>query len=101
MSRSSVQRKREANRQARDEKLANHLINGTFTYKSLNLTMEDAFQAVVKRVSWLNDKIAWSQLNGKGFHLYVIERESLLLLADKVRELSERLLSQSKSKEVV
>lgn len=59
--------------------------------------MEDAFLAVVKRVSWLNDKIAWSQANGKGFHLYVIERESLLLLADKVKELSERLLAKASS----
>lgn len=62
---------------------------------SSNLSPERAFRLVTKRVAWLNDKIAWAQANGHRSTLYVEEREALLWMMDKIKELCERLLSVS------
>lgn len=59
---------------------------------SSNLSPERAFRLVTKRVTWLNDKIAWAQANGHKSALYVEEREALLWMMDKIKELCEKLL---------
>lgn len=63
-----------------------------YTPINLGITAGDAFKSITTRVDWLNDKIAWNQANGLKFMFYVRERESLLWMMDKIKELSERLL---------
>lgn len=55
-------------------------------------TKTNHFNSINKRILFLTDKIAWCTVNDKPFNLYLQERESLIWLCDKVKELSSRLL---------
>lgn len=94
MGKGSIERKRKRNAQLRTQQLEKNKSDGVHTYRSLGITAKDAFKSVIMRVNWLNDKIAWNQANGLKFMFYVHERESLLWMVDKVKELSEKLLSK-------
>lgn len=88
-----IQRKREQHKIDRNARLARNTEDGFSTYKSMGMTAKDAFRAITQRISWLNDKIAWCQVNDMKFSLYVREREALLWMMDKVKELSSELLA--------
>jgi DNA-binding NarL/FixJ family response regulator len=50
-----------------------------------------SFQSLTARVDWLNNKIEQRVLADLPFDLYVEERDAILWMMDKVKELSERL----------
>lgn len=58
-------------------------------------TSTNHFNNINKRILWLTDRIAWCQVNDKPFNLFIRERESLIWLEDKVKELALRLLKLS------
>ncbi len=61
-----------------------------------NLTAEEAFERMWRRVVYLNDKIAWNRANDLKFELYIREREAIFWMLDKIKELSEKLLQVEK-----
>lgn len=61
-----------------------------------NLTPEQAFSAICRRVAYLNEKIEYNKLHGMKFELYIREREAMFWMMDKIKELSEKLLEASK-----
>lgn len=90
-SKNHIQRKRELDRLDRESYLkqrSEHIAS----YRAENLTSEEAFFRVTKRIEWLNDKILWCKINDKKHELYDRERESLFWMMDKIKELSEKLL---------
>lgn len=56
------------------------------------LTPEKAFNIVTRRIDWLEDKIAFCQANNLKYDLYIREKEALLWMLDKIKELSQKLL---------
>lgn len=87
-----IARQRTKSREAHAAKVAKAQEFGCSTYQSLSMKPEEVFEITLRRVAWLNDKIAWNQANGIKYGLYIRERESLLWLMDKVKELSQKLL---------
>lgn len=63
--------------------------------RDYNSNPKRAFWLLNKRVEWLNDKIAIRQANNQSYYHYVDEREALIWLMDKVKELCEKLLVKS------
>lgn len=57
-----------------------------------NLTPEQAFSAICRRVVYLNEKIEHNKQHEMKFELYIREREAMFWMMDKIKELSEKLL---------
>lgn len=67
--------------------------------KAENLTPDRAFKLICKRIEWLNQKIDANREAGKGFELFIQEREALIWMMDKVKEMSEKLLEVEEEKQ--
>lgn len=58
-----------------------------------NLTAEDAFYLIRRRIEYLNDKIDRVRAVGGRYDLYLREREAMFWMLDKIKELAEKLIT--------
>lgn len=79
-------------RKQADQKLRAELQARSASRYAEHLSAEDAFSLITRRITWLNNKIDDVRALGRPYDLYLREREALLWMMDKVKELAEKLL---------